>query len=234
MVNHSWSIGGRAADERGFSLVELMIVGLITAMIVGSAIAMSTQVNKTYSHQLNDAAVQQEARFALEWITRVLSAAGSNPYAIVNSACPVPGTPFTPIWLDPNGNGVQDDVRVHADVTRPNGLLLGLAGACNEQGEDVTIGIQANAAPAANAITRFDRAVDAAAVPITDQVFTRLRFTYLTAARAVTVNPAQIAYVQVDLTGRTRSQIDGAGRHVQGAGTFTTWAYRSEVRVRAR
>jgi hypothetical protein len=225
-------IGARARDERGFSLVELMIVGLITAMVIGSAVAMSTQVNKTYSSQMNDAAVQQEARFAMEWITRTLAAAGSNPYGLgPSAACPA-ALPFTPIWLDPNGNGVQDDVRVHADINPPNGILIGVA--CNEASEDITIGIaNVNPLPAPNALTRFDPALDAQPVPVTDQVFTQLRFTYFTAAGAATANPALIASVQVNLTGKSRAQLDGAGRHTSRA-QFTTYNYQSIVRVRAR
>jgi hypothetical protein len=96
------------------------------------------------------------------------------------------------------------------------------------------IGIETiNPAPAGNALTRFDRAIDAAPVAVTDQVFSQLRFTYLTADGLVTVDPLAIARVQVNLTGRSRAQVDGAGRHNTRA-EFTTYAYQSEVRVRAR
>jgi len=231
MALTSIAIGVRARDERGFSLVELMIVGLISTMIVGSAVVLSSQVSKTYSHQLDDAAVQQEARFAMEWITRTLAAAGSNPYGAGPSICPVAGTPFTPIWLDPNGNGANDDVRVHADINPPNGFLTGgPLGGCIESGEDVTIGIStANPAPAPNALTRLDQVLDAAtgAVAVTDQVFTRLQFTYLTTAGAVTADPLLIARVQVNLTGQSRSRDPNTQQ-------FRTFTYQSEVRVRAR
>ena len=223
-------ISARARDERGFSLIELMIVALITTMIVGSTVALSTQVSKTYSHQLDDAAVQQEARFAMEWITRTIAAAGSDPYAPGTgpSLCPVPGTPFTPIWLDPNGNGINDDIRVHADVNPPNGILTGGPGGCIESGEDVTIAIStANPAPAPNALTRLDQALEVAAVPVTDAVFTQLRFTYLTNTGAVTANPLLIARVQVNLTGQSRSRDPNTLQ-------FRTFAYQSEVRVRSR
>ena len=230
-LTSSSAIFVRGRDERGFSLVELMIVALISTMIIGSAVALSSQVSKTYSHQLDDAAVQQEARFAMEWITRTIAAAGSNPYGAGPSVCPVAGTPFTPIWLDPDGNGANDDIRVHADVNPPNGFLTGgPLGGCIESGEDVTIAIaRVNPLPAPNALTRFDQALDAAtgAVAVTDQVFTRLQFTYLTAAGAVTANPLLIARVQVNLTGQSRSRDANTSR-------FRTFAYQSEVRVRAR
>jgi hypothetical protein len=223
MVTASFPIGVRASDERGFSLVELMIVGLITTMIAGAAVTLAGQVQRTYSYQLNDAAVQQEARYAMDWMTRILVAAGNNPYGITTSNCPAAGTVFVPLTLDPDGDGIQDDVRVRSDINRPNGILLGLAGACNEVGEDVTI-----AHDAVNlTLTRFDRALENAAVAVTDQVFTRLRFTYLDVNRAVTVVPANIVYAQVNLTGRSKSRNPYTGQ-------FTTFTYQSEVRVRAR
>jgi hypothetical protein len=223
MVSGTFPIGGRAADERGFSLVELMIVGLITTMIAGAAVTLASQVQRTYSYQLNDAGVQQEARYAMDWITRTLAAAGSNPYGITVSACPAAGTVFVPLTLDPDGDGLQDDVRIRSDINRPNGVLLGVAGACNEVGEDVTI-----AHDAVNlTLTRFDRGLENAPVAVTDQVFTRLRFTYLTVTRAVTTVPANIVYAQVSLTGRSKSRNPHTGQ-------LTTFAYQSEVRVRAR
>ena len=223
MVSTSSPLDACAYDERGFSLVELMIVGLITTMIAGAAVTLASQVQRTYSYQLNDAAVQQEARYAMDWITRTLTAAGNNPYGIMTSNCPVAGTVFVPLTLDPDGDGIHDDVRVRSDINRPNGILLGQIGACNEVGEDVTIAHD----PANLTLTRFDRALENAAVAVTDQVFTRLRFTYLDVNRAVTVLPANIVYVQVNLTGRSKSRNPHTGQQ-------TTFTYQSEARVRAR
>lgn len=212
------------SSERGFSLVELMIVAAITSAVIGAAVTLATNVQSVYSYQLNDAAVQQEARFALDWIARTLAPAGSNPYDVTVSACPAGGTVFAALRLDPDGDGIHDDVRIQADVNPPNGLLLGLAGACNESGEDVTIAHD----PVNRVLTRRDMATDAAApVPVTDGVFTELLFTYLTSNRAVTTTPAQIAYVQVNLTGRSRSRNPNTGE-------FTAFTYRSEVRLRSR
>ena len=210
-------------DESGFSLIELLIAALITTTVVGSAAMLASRVQVAYSSELDDAAVQQEARFALDWITRTLAPAGSNPYNIGTSACPSAGTAFAAIRLDPDGDGIHDDVRVQADVNPPNGLLLGPAGACNESGEDITIGHD----PGNLVVTRRDRATDAAPVAVTDRVFTQLLFTYLTVDRVVTTTPANVAYVQVALTGRSRSPNLNTRQ-------FSTFTYRSEVRIRAR
>jgi Tfp pilus assembly protein PilW len=222
MVNTAPSIA-RAADERGFSLVELMIVALISSAVIGSAVMLASQVQGVYTHELDDAAVQQEARYALDWMARTLAPAGSNPYGITTSACPAAGTAFAALRLDPDGDGIHDDVRIQADVNPPNGVLLGLAGACTEQGEDVTIAHD----PAALTLTQRDMAVAGGAVPVTDGIFTQLLFTYLTTNRTVTTTPGAIAYVRIDLTARSR------GLDIY-TGQFDTFTYRSEVRVRAR
>lgn len=216
-------VARRLGDERGFTLVELLIVAVISAAVLGSAAVMATNVQTAYSYEADDAAVQQEARYALEWIARTLLAAGSNPYGIGVSDCPAPGTAFAALRLDPDGDGIHDDVRVQADISPPNGLLVGGPGLCNEAGEDITIGHD----PVNLTVTRRDMATDAAPVAVTDGVFPQLRFTYLTANRAVTTVPAAIAYVQVRLTGRS----DGRNAYT---GQFTTFAYQSEVRLRSR
>lgn len=223
MVSARRSIGARAGDARGFTLSELIITMGITLTVVGAAVALATNVQRAYSYEMSDATIEQEGRFAMDWITRTLSAAGSNPYRVTVTACPAAGTAFAALRLDPNGNGIQDDVRVQADVNPPNGVVLGLAGACTEVGEDITITHDI----ANNQLTRWDRGLEGAPVAVTDQIFTQLRFTYLTTNRVVTTTPAQIAYVQVSLSGRSRARNSYSGQ-------FTTFTYQSEVRVRAR
>jgi Tfp pilus assembly protein PilW len=223
MVKTLRAVGARSRDERGFTISELIITMGITVTVIGAAVALATNVQRAYSYEMSDATVQQEGRFAMDWITRTLASAGSNPYRITVSDCPSNGTAFAALRLDPNGNGIQDDVRVQADVNPPNGALLGLTGACTEAGEDVTIAHDI----ANNQLTRWDRATEAQAVPVTDQIFTQLRFTYLTTARVATTTPNQIAYAQVSLSGRSRSRNTYSGQ-------FTTFTYQSEVRVRAR
>ena len=212
-----------ASDDRGFSLVELLIVSFLTTAVVGSAVMMASQVQKGYSHQLDDAGVQQETRFVVDWIAKTIATAGSNPYRIVTSGCPAVGTAFAALRFDPDGDGIQDDVRIQADINPPNGLLVGVTGMCNEAGEDITIAHD----PQLNAITRRDAATDIAAVPITSGVFTQLLFSYLQADRTATTVPAAAAYVRVSLTGRSTSPN-------QETGDFQTFAYSSEVRLRSR
>jgi Tfp pilus assembly protein PilW len=212
-----------ASDDRGFSLVELLIVAFLTTAVVGSAVMMASQVQQGYSHQLDDAGVQQETRFVVDWIAKTLATAGSNPYRIVTSQCPATGTAFQALRFDPDGDGIQDDVRIQADINPPNGLLIGVLGTCNEPGEDITIAHD----PQVNAITRLDRATDVSPVPMTSGVFTQLLFSYLAADRTATTVPASAAYVRVSLTGRSTAAN-------QNVGGFQTFTYSSEVRLRSR
>jgi Tfp pilus assembly protein PilW len=203
--------------------MELLISAAITIVTLSVAIQVATQVERGYTAQLDAAAVEEEARFALDWIGRTLRSAGSNPYAIVVSSCPAAGTMFLPLRFDPNLNGINDDVRINADVNEPNGLLGGDAGACAESSEDVTIAHD----PVANTITMRDNNTDAAPVVMTAGTISALQFTYLDTNRVVTADPAAVAYVQVAVTAQ------GTAMNAQG-GSFDTTMLTTEVRLWSR
>ncbi len=208
-------------DDGGFTLVELLVAMGLGAVVLGAGVAFVSQVQRGYTIQLEGAAVQEEARFAVEWIAQELASAGSNPYDISTSDCPSGGTAFLPLRLDPNQNGTPDDLRINADVGVPNGLLGGETSACSEADEDVTISFDS----ANKTITRLDNNVDVAPVPTTDSVITALQFTYLDVNRTVTTDPSAVRFVQVAVTasGRARNAYTG------GVETYTA---RSEVHIR--
>ncbi len=220
------ALPGRAArheSQHGFSLVELLIATLVGSATLSAAVLITDQVSRGYTSQLDGAMVQEEARFALDWIEEALRSAGSNPYSIAASNCPAAGTAFRAIRRDPNGNGVMDDVRIQADVNPPNALLGGLAAPCGEPGEDITIGHD----PAGQTITLLDNNLGGAPMPMTDGVITLLRFRHLDANRVVTANENAIAFVQVAVTAQ------GPNRDRQ-LGQPATVTLTSEVRVRTR
>jgi hypothetical protein len=189
-------------DARGFTLVEFMIACLITTAVLGGTVMLASQLQQGYSTQLDEVVVEQEVRFALDWITRLLRSAGSNPYSINTSPCPAVGTPFQALRLDPDGDGMDDDIRIQADISPPNGILGGdVAGTCTEEGEDVTIAHDADA----STITRQDNNIDDDPQAMTEPIITELEFTYLDSARNVTANVDLIAYVQVQITGRSKT-----------------------------
>ena len=213
----------RLRDEGGFTLAELMIASLLSLMTLGVAVQVSSGVQRGYTRQLDSSAYQEEARFAIDWIERTLRSSGSNPYGITVSNCPAAGTVFVPLRLDPNANGLDDDIRINADVGVPNGLLGGDAGACVEANEDITIALD----PATQTITQQDNNIDAAPIQMTDGVITGLQFTYMDSNRVVTAVPAAIAFVGVVVTAQATEMNAQTG----GLDTITL---NSEVRLRSR
>ncbi|MEX2272364.1 MAG: prepilin-type N-terminal cleavage/methylation domain-containing protein [Vicinamibacterales bacterium] len=211
------------SDSTGYTLAELLVAMAVGSLVVGSAVMLTGQIQKSYGSQLDGAAVQQEARYAMDWITRALQSAGSNPSSLNVAECPAAGTTFRAIRRDPNADAVNNDVRIHADINPPNGLLGGLAGGCVEAGEDVTIAHDV----ANRTITRRDNNVGAAAVPMSDTVITQLLFQYFRASGAAATTDDGVATVRVTITARTPAIDAYTGQPVN----FTIT---SDVRMRAR
>lgn len=220
---------GRVAErpdrgEGGFTLIEFMIAAAITSAVLGGTVLLASQIQQVYSTQLDDTAAEQEVRFALDWIAQALRNAGTNPYNISAWLCPGAGTVFQAIRMDPNGNGDNDDVRVQADTNPPNGMLGGVAGTCNEEGEDVTIAYD----PGALVITRQDNNIDASAMTMTEPVIGGLTFTYLNSSRVVTTDPDLVSYVQVEITARSQAATSVLASEEAG------YTLSTEVRLRTR
>ena len=212
------------SSAAGFSMLELLIATTIGAAILGPIVMVTGQLQTSYARQLDGGAVQQEARYALDWMTRTLASAGSNPSKVSVSACPAAGTAFRAIRRDPNGDNVQNDIRIHADINPPNGLLGGLTtGACTEAGEDITIAYDA----ANRTITRRDNNIDGAAVAMSDSVISQLAFTYLDVNRAAAATDGLVAFIQVTVSAQNPTADLALGQPL-------TFALTSEVRVRTR
>ena len=195
--------------ERGFTLVEFMIAAALATIVLGSTVTLATQIQQSYGTQLDDTAVEQEARHALDWIARDLRSAGSDPYLII----PVEQE----VWLDPNGGTDDDDsIRVQADTNPQDGVL--------DDGEDITIAYDS----ANSVITRQDNlAADPSAVAMTEAIFTDLNFTFLDASRTATTNSQLVAYVQVQVTAQSRARNPITG-------VFTTSTLGTDVHLRTR
>ena len=229
-------VKGHAGSAAGFSLIELMIAMGVSVAVLGGAALLASRVQGVYQYQVQDVSVEQEGRYALDWMSRIIVTAGSNPYSVNLTACPAAGTVVQALRLDPNGNGINDDIRVQTDVsspavliggvaqpTGPNGVILGLAGNCVEQGEDVTIAHDA----VNSVITRWDRAIENAPVAMSDGIVTSLRFTYLDTNLVATANAALVRTVRIVVQGRSR------GRNPY-TGQFTTFSLQQDVRLRTQ
>lgn len=199
--------------ERGFTLVEFMIAMLITTAVLGGTVALATQVQQSYTSQLDDSAVEQEVRYALDWIARYLRSAGSNPYSCVV---------FEAIQIDPNANGENEDVEVQADINPPDGD-------CTGSEEDVTIAFNEDD----NTIT-----LDTGGGPVamTDPIITGLEFTYLDETHNPTTLDAQVAYVGIEVTARSEGRNAATDSFDTASGTklFSEFTLSTEVRLRIR
>jgi prepilin-type N-terminal cleavage/methylation domain-containing protein len=197
------TLAAARTSEAGFTLLEFLIAMSITTVVLGATVGLATTIQQAYTSDLDDAAIEQEVRYSLDWIARYLRSAGSNPYS-----CAV----FQSIWMDPNGTGSNNNVRVQADINPPDGD-------CTDSEEDVTIALDA-----VNRVITLD--TGAGPVAMTDPVITNLQFTYLNSSHNPTAVEAQIAYVVIAVTGQSRGRDTNTG--------FTQFTLSSEVRIRTR
>ncbi len=218
-----------ANHERGFTLVELLVATVVSMMVLGGAVALTSQVQNGYRRQVEAAAAEQEGRYALEWIGKLLRTAGNNPFpaaTALGTNCPgAPGpAPLAvqAIRFDPNADGENNDIRLQTDANPPDGLIGGaVAGTCDQANEDVTISYDAGN----RAIVFYDNNLAPVASIRTDAVIDDLLFVFYDANHAITASEAQVRYVETRITVRTRT-IDPA------TGLPVTRTISSEVRVR--
>ena len=202
-------------NQRGFTLAELLVATTITTVILGGAVILTSNVQASFRRQIEDSAGEQEGRYALDWVSRLIRAAGNNPYNLPPdtpadatddfSQCPEPDpdpTPYAWLMMDPNANGENDDIRLQTDSNPPDGLLGGVTGACNQPNEDVTVSYD----PDTSSITFLDNNdVGGGAEVRTDAVIDGLLFVFKDVNHVPTVNPANVVYVETQVTVRTRT-----------------------------
>ena len=220
-----------ASRERGFTLVELLVATVVSMLVLGGAVAMTSQVQNGYRRQIEAAAAEQEGRYALEWIGKLIRSSGNNPFSVAQTNCPgAPGPvplPVLAIRFDPDADGVDNDIRLQTDANPPDGIIGGaVAGTCNQANEDVTISYD----DANDAIVFYDNNLAPVASIRTDAVIADLRFVYRDATHAVmdtvTANSANVRYVETRITVRSRTLDPSTGAPVMRV-------ISSEVRVRA-
>ena len=112
------------------------------SIVLGGTVGLATRIQEGYQSQLDDTVVEQEARYALDWIARDLRSADSDPYNVIADN--------QGIFLDPNGGANNDDsIRVQADIN-PNGPDGDIADA----GENITIALGCGATGSSPVQTR--------------------------------------------------------------------------------
>lgn len=214
-----------AQDERGFTIAELLVATVVSLLVVGGAVSVTQQVQNSYRRQMEEVVAEQEGRYALDWVSKLIRSAGTNPYAIAMSQCPLANTAFAGLIVDPNGDNNHTDIRLQTDSNPPDNLLGGTAGNCIQPNEDVTVSYDA----VARSITFLDNNLGGTATIRTEPVITSLQFIYRDGLRNVLANPinaAQVMYVETRITVQPRA--------IGNQGVNTTRTLSQEVRIKGR
>lgn len=194
------TIGQRWREERGYSLVEVMAATVISLVIVGAGFTTLTSSNK--ATQVNDltAQTQQNARLAMELISRDVKLAGfgmTGPVGACNSAIvPADNTPagadsgpdsvslvvpitssVAPLWT------LANPVPGAAPITLQAGAVGAMQAAGLTNGSTISIGGAATATaavpnPGANQIPLASALPPSAAFPIGMPVYLLQCITY--------------------------------------------------------
>jgi prepilin-type N-terminal cleavage/methylation domain-containing protein len=205
-------------NQRGFTLAELLVASMITTVVLGGAVMLTSSVQQSFRRQIEDSAGEQEGRYALDWVSRLIRSAGNNPYSLPlmdDNGTPLDNTDDFPIppqcpagivgysWLvmDPDADGINNDIRIQTDSNPPDGILGGLAGACNQANEDVTVSYD----PLTASITFLDNNIGGGAAVRTDAVIDGLLFVFKDVNHQPTANAAAVVYVETQVTVRTRT-----------------------------
>ncbi len=212
-------------DQRGFTLVELLVASVCTTIVLGGAVALTGQIQNGYRKQMEDSVGEQEARYALEWIGRYLRSAGNNPFSVTTSSCPAAGTSYQAVKPDPNGDSIDNDIALQSDVNPPDKMIGGsTAFGCTQRNENVKISLNSTL----HEVQFQDLGANETSTTRTDAVIDNLQFSYLKSDGQpwVTADGAgNIYYVRTTITIRTRT--------TNLSGT-TNRSLMSTVRVRAR
>ena len=193
-------------NDRGFTLAEVMVATMITTLVLGGAVMLTSRVQESFKRQIEDSAGEQEGRYALDWVSRLIRGAGNNPFSLPIAegdlaACPIAagGTPYSWVIMDPDADGINDDIRLQTDSNPPDGILGGAA--CDQKNEDVTVSFD----PETSSITFRDNNLDDGAEVRTDAVIDNLLFVFKDAEHKSTTEPLNVVYVETQITVRTRT-----------------------------
>jgi len=105
----------REKRERGFTLIELLIAMAISLVVLTSLSSAFISQRKTYDVQENITAMVQEARAALDMISREAKMAGYDPTGVGIVGIPISETDQLRIVADLNGDG--DTLDSHEIIT---------------------------------------------------------------------------------------------------------------------
>ena len=185
------SAPNKEKDQSGFSLVELVIAGVILLMILGILSTIVIGVNQSYTEQRPRIEAVNDANAALDLMERLVRMAGNNPEGIAGLQGLDPGTPtsgqFTTIRIRSDWHGTTSSSAPDGDT--------------DDAFEDITFSVSAGT------LMKQEQPADANPVEFLENV-NGLRFTYFDTNNDPiadpVVNQANIARVDIEIDTQTQ------------------------------
>lgn len=121
-------------NQKGFTLVELLVVVVITAIMGTVILNLYIQSSRTYNGQLQVAEAQQNIRVGIDSLVFDLRMAGFDPTSEADAGI---------VSIDPEGDGVMNSIQFTMDLTddagtgEPDGNLVD-ASSNPDPGENIT------------------------------------------------------------------------------------------------
>ncbi len=153
-------------NNKGFSLMELLVTLAVMGVILAILGQVLVQGQTVYVSQRQVIRTQQDVRFALDTLVRLLRMAGNDPS--------LPPINFQAIDPDPDGNTAWDSIRIQADWNPADGDLA-------DDFEDVIFTTNAN-------VLFIQRPTDAVPVEFLANI-TSIQFQYFDGAGNVIADP---------------------------------------------
>lgn len=180
-------------QPRGFTLVELLIAMVVGLIILGATYAVFIAQNKELGKQEQIAVMQQNARMAMEMITREIMMAGYGANTVTRCSGTTTAT-ITPCVGITAANA--DSISFSADLDDSGSPASGA-------NENITYDVYAS-----SGIQVMGRTSNGSKQPVVENIYPSatepaLSFTYLNADGSTTADLTLIRRIQIVLTART-------------------------------
>ena len=207
---------GIPGGAAGFSLVELLIAMAIGLVVLSAMYSVFTIQNKTFSKQEQIVEMQQNARAAMDMMSREIRMAGYDPCSVNSDADS--SNNFFSVTVD----STQLQIKADLDGNNP------LSNNCQSPYKGIDATSQENIIYAFDAANKkITRNIGAGAQPFAENIDS-FTFAYLDGSGNVTTTSAAVRQVRITITGRT-AKPDPA---YTANGGYRTYALTSVVALR--
>jgi len=186
----------KANREQGFTLIELLIAMAIALVIIAALSSAFISQRKTYAVQEQVSEMIQNARAAMDMITREVKMGGYDPTGTLQKDDPseTDGTPFVGIVYDPN------ELKIVADINNDAGTGTG-DGDTNDGNEKIVYEFYDGTD--SNYPYELKRKTGAGTFQPFAEHIENFTFDYLKADGNLTTTTSLIRQIQITITART-------------------------------